>query len=338
MKSVLNLACSDARRLGWGVVVVLGLHFPGTQAMQSQVDASGVTHYVMQTSKHRGMAQLPAVKSKAMALPSSASRVMPQRLGSLAPANGVRFVASTEPDLRSTTGARSVPTAAASEATSAAAPVPKLASMGTTQDAVFKTGDAGGTEFAASLLTAPWPNVGGGLSSGAQARAVTYWPLMLKAASQFNLDPLLIRSVIQAESAFNPLALSPKGAMGLMQLMPATARRMGVPDGRTDASEEWRVASVAALLQQPEVNIQAGSKYLAYLMQLFEGNTELAVAAYNAGEGAVQRAGRRIPPYPETQAYVRKVLALYAKAKEQSVPVTPELGAAPVSLGVSGPT
>ncbi len=338
MKLVLNLACSDARRLGWGVVVVLGLHFPGTQAMQSQVDASGVTHYVMQTSKHRGMAQLPVVKSKAMALPSSASRVMPQRLGSLAPANGVRFVASTEPDLRSTTGTRSVPTAAASEAASAAAPVPKLASLGTTQEAIFKAADAGGTEFAASLLTAPWPYVGGGLSSGAQARAVTYWPLMLKAASQFNLDPLLIRSVIQAESAFNPLALSPKGAMGLMQLMPATARRMGVADGRTDASEEWRVASVAALLQQPEVNIQAGSKYLAYLMQLFEGNTELAVAAYNAGEGAVQRAGRRIPPYPETQAYVRKVLALYAKAKEQSVPVTPELGAAPVSLGVSGPT
>ncbi|MDX1801088.1 MAG: lytic transglycosylase domain-containing protein [Marinobacter sp.] len=109
------------------------------------------------------------------------------------------------------------------------------------------------------------------------------------AATEFDVDPALVRAVIHAESDFNPRALSPKGAQGLMQLMPATARELGVRD-----------AGVAA------DNIRGGVKYLAGLLQRFDGNVKLATAAYNAGPGAVDRFGG-VPPYPETEAYVKRV-------------------------------
>ena len=123
--------------------------------------------------------------------------------------------------------------------------------------------------------------------------------LVKKAAEVHQLDPLLVHSVIQAESEYNPYALSPKGAQGLMQLMPATARRFGV-------SNSFNVAE----------NIEGGVRYLKYLMDLF-GDEKLAVAAYNAGEEAVLRYGG-VPPYPETQNYVRAVSSSYASAKSAS--------------------
>jgi soluble lytic murein transglycosylase-like protein len=122
--------------------------------------------------------------------------------------------------------------------------------------------------------------------------------LIEQAARQFQLDPALVRAVIHAESGFNPAARSSKGAMGLMQLMPGTARQMGVADA-------W----------MPEQNIAGGVQYLAGLLQQFRGDQKLAVAAYNAGPEAVRKyAG--IPPYAETQAYVQRVQILQQRYRQ----------------------
>ena len=114
------------------------------------------------------------------------------------------------------------------------------------------------------------------------------------AARAHQIDPALIHAVISAESGYNPFARSPAGAAGLMQLMPATAKRYGA-NNRMD----------------PTQNIDAGARYLRALMTLFNNDLKLALAAYNAGENAVIRAGNRIPPYPETMNYVPRVLKYY---------------------------
>lgn len=108
-------------------------------------------------------------------------------------------------------------------------------------------------------------------------------------ARQNNLPPRLVHSVIQVESNYDPNAVSPKGAQGLMQLIPATARRFGVSD-----------------VFDPADNVQGGARYLKYLLELYKGDESMALAAYNAGEGAVSRYGG-VPPFPETQDYVARV-------------------------------
>ena len=115
-------------------------------------------------------------------------------------------------------------------------------------------------------------------------------PLVLEHARRTNLRPDLVRAVIQVESGFNPRARSPKGAMGLMQLMPATARELGVRDAF-----------------DPDENIRGGTDYLRQLLDRYKGDEELALAAYNAGAGAVDKYGQAVPPYRETRDYVRKV-------------------------------
>lgn len=128
-------------------------------------------------------------------------------------------------------------------------------------------------------------------------------PLLEDAAQNHAVDPALVTAVSAAESGFRPDAVSPKGAVGLMQLMPATAERYGVvAPNRHEATK---------LLKDPRLNAQVGTRYLADLMRMFNGDLELVLAAYNAGEGAVMKHGRRIPPYPETQQYVVKVLRYY---------------------------
>jgi len=119
---------------------------------------------------------------------------------------------------------------------------------------------------------------------------------ILSASRATNVPAALIRAVISAESAFNPYALSATGAVGLMQLMPDTAARYGVTN-RMDPSQ----------------NILGGARYLSDLMRLFNNNMHLTIAAYNAGEGSVLKYGRKIPPFPETVAYVPKVLGYYKK-------------------------
>jgi soluble lytic murein transglycosylase-like protein len=121
-----------------------------------------------------------------------------------------------------------------------------------------------------------------------------YTGLIEQAAYRHQVDAKLVHAVIQTESAYNSTAQSPKGAVGLMQLMPDTARRFGVTD-RND----------------PDQNVDGGTRYLKHLINLFNSNLDLAVAAYNAGENAVIRYKNSIPPYPETQNYVKQVLALY---------------------------
>lgn len=121
------------------------------------------------------------------------------------------------------------------------------------------------------------------------------YTIHIKHASRATKVPAaLIRAVILAESSFNPYALSATGAVGLMQLMPETAARYGVKN-RMDPSQ----------------NILGGARYLSDLMRMFNNNMHLTIAAYNAGEGAVMKYGRKIPPYPETVAYVPKVLKFY---------------------------
>jgi soluble lytic murein transglycosylase-like protein len=121
------------------------------------------------------------------------------------------------------------------------------------------------------------------------------------AARATRLDAALIHAVISAESGYNPFARSRKGAAGLMQLMPETAKRYGVKN-RLD----------------PAQNISGGARYLRDLIRMFNNDVQLAVAAYNAGENAVVRAGNRIPPYQETMTYVPRVMSYYKKYRTTS--------------------
>jgi soluble lytic murein transglycosylase-like protein len=140
--------------------------------------------------------------------------------------------------------------------------------------------------------------------SGSEARAYMpsqleidrYQAIVESAARAYGVDKALVNAVISAESGYNPQAISRTGARGLMQLMPETARRYGVRDS-----------------MDPRDNIYGGVKYLKDLMTLFQGDLKLVAAAYNAGENAVIRYGRRVPPYHETLGYVPRVLEFYRK-------------------------
>lgn len=125
---------------------------------------------------------------------------------------------------------------------------------------------------------------------------VRYGPLIDEIAQAYELESALIHAVVSAESAYNATTISKKGAVGLMQLMPETARQYGATD-RFD----------------PVQNLHAGARYLSDLLKIFRGNVSLALAAYNAGENSVIKYKNQIPPFPETRTYVPRVLNLYYK-------------------------
>jgi soluble lytic murein transglycosylase-like protein len=137
------------------------------------------------------------------------------------------------------------------------------------------------------------PFAGGRINWENQKR---FAPLVAKAAHTYHIDEALLHAVISTESGYEPRAVSPKGAIGLMQVMPATGKRLG-----------------AGNLTDPAQNIEAGAHYLRDLLRQFDNDLQLVLAAYNAGENAVLRHGKRIPPYRETRQYVPRVLALYKK-------------------------
>ena len=142
-----------------------------------------------------------------------------------------------------------------------------------------------------------------------------------EAALRFGLDPCLVLSVMRAESGFNRSAVSVKGASGLMQLMPQTAARFGVRN-----------------IFDPRENILAGARYLRWLLDRFQGDVRLALAGYNAGEGAVELYGHRIPPFMETQNYVRTIYGRYSTVHAGLVttpavqPTRPAIAAAPEKI------
>jgi soluble lytic murein transglycosylase-like protein len=126
-----------------------------------------------------------------------------------------------------------------------------------------------------------------------------FHPIVLRAADRHQVDPALVKAIIMAESGYNPRAISKRGAKGLMQLMPRTARALGVVD-----------------IFDPEHNINAGVKYFKHLMNRFEGDTRLALAAYNAGSSKV-RQYRGVPPFEATKYYIKKVFRYYKHYKKE---------------------
>ncbi|ODP34510.1 lytic transglycosylase domain-containing protein [Pandoraea sp. ISTKB] len=126
--------------------------------------------------------------------------------------------------------------------------------------------------------------------------------LVRRAAYASSVDAALLHAIIDTESGYDPQAVSERGAIGLMQVLPRTGQRFGV-----------------RRLEDPAENVRAGASYVRWLLSRFDGDVSLALAAYNAGEGAVLRYGRQVPPFPETQKYVRKVMAGYSRLREAGV-------------------
>lgn len=137
--------------------------------------------------------------------------------------------------------------------------------------------------------------------------ALPFDALVQRAAQVASVDAALLHAIIDTESGYDPQAVSVRGAIGLMQVLPRTGERFGV-----------------RRLEDPAENVRAGASYVRWLLARFDGDLTLALAAYNAGEGAVLRYGRQIPPFPETQNYVRKVMAGYARLRDAGpVPAVP---------------
>jgi transglycosylase-like protein with SLT domain len=169
-----------------------------------------------------------------------------------------------------------------------------------------------------SQATLPHPNAA---ASPAPAAPTTFDDLIEKTAFRYHVDPQLVEAVVRVESDGNPRALSSKGAQGLMQLIPATAQRLGVQDPN-----------------DPRQNVEGGVSYLRYLLDRFGGDVSLALAGYNAGENSVVRSGG-IPHFKETQTYVRRVTELYGAGTglaESSGPAASTPAAPPICRYVDG--
>ena len=200
------------------------------------------------------------------------------------------------------------------------------ASSKTSQKTAMDTAAAKGS--ALPSLSTPAPMVVLGPRAFDQSAAFDIWStgnvnydeLIMKASARHGVDPNLIVSMMRQESGFNPRALSYKGAAGLMQLMPGTARRFGVGN-----------------VYDPAQSIEGGTKYLRFLLDQFDGDVELALAGYNAGENAVINSGYKVPRYRETRNYVKNISSTYG-SKQHQVGARPASGqgqAAPAPIAVS---
>jgi hypothetical protein len=173
---------------------------------------------------------------------------------------------------------------------------------------LFARGD--GAFDSGSLGRGGLPLADGGHSSNPLLRYLSthpdrkrYQEMVERAAAEYQLEPALLNAIMAAESGFNPKAVSSKGAIGLMQLMPATAERYGL--------QADKKRSINQKLTDPSVNIRLAAHYLSDLEKMFPQHPELVVASYNAGEGAVQKYRNQIPPFPETRNYVQLVSQFY---------------------------
>jgi hypothetical protein len=155
-----------------------------------------------------------------------------------------------------------------------------------------------------TLPRQPSPSIDLNTDRNAQ-RVLRIVPAITAAAQAYDLDPLLLHAIAHVESRHGANAVSPVGARGVMQMMPATAKRFGVQDDKA--------------LFDADTNLRASAAYIRSLFMRYGENVHLVLAAYNAGEGAVDRNGRNIPPFPETQAYVRDVLAAYSRLQKAFV-------------------
>ena len=183
--------------------------------------------------------------------------------------------------------------------------LPAAASLARADDLLYEVGPDGNVVFTntPSRATKPVPGFKTERrSTGAPLPVTDFDPYIEQVASEFQLEPALIKAVALVESGFNPGATSPKGAKGLMQLMPATARSYGVRN-----------------IHDPYENLRAGANHLRTLLDEFDGDLTLALAAYNAGSGAVRRHGG-VPRYRETQDYVRKVEGHLGKQTRRARP------------------
>jgi soluble lytic murein transglycosylase-like protein len=155
-----------------------------------------------------------------------------------------------------------------------------------------------------------------------------YEGLLSQAAQEFDLDPALLKAIMAAESGFNPQAVSEKGAIGLMQVIPATAERYGVAGDRQ--------RTIQQKLTDPKINIRLAARYLRDLYKMFPGKQQLVLASYNAGEGAVYKYRHQIPPYPETRNYVQLVMQLYESFKPPAAAELPAVAARRVHMFIPG--
>lgn len=144
------------------------------------------------------------------------------------------------------------------------------------------------------------PSLGGFTTGNAE-----FDSYIVESGKRNSVDPLLLYSIMHQESSFKARAMSHKGARGLMQLMPPTAARFGVKN-----------------IWDPKQNIEGGARYMRFLLDLFEGDVRLALAGYNAGEGAVMKYGYRVPPYSETQEYVRRIGRRYSLIRDPQAAAT----------------
>lgn len=158
------------------------------------------------------------------------------------------------------------------------------------------------SDRAVHLVHAKHPGASGVRTRLLSAPARRLHPIIEQAAERYGVDAALLHAVIAVESSYNPRAVSPKGALGLMQLMPVIVEHYGVSDPF-----------------DPEQNISAGARHLRVLLRRFKRDVSLALAAYNAGEPAVVSRGNAVPPYPETLLYVPRVLEHYQRLRPEKL-------------------